>query len=196
MARKDNFVKSLGLLAVIVGIAFFAFENRKVFGEALTNRGTTATGLKPEAPLEELKTPQEPAIAPNEQNNREGQIIQGVKPITPIVTDVPTPIVKPTGRRKPTPVRTPTPTAVTNRIQGLVDRANKQTLTLTDEFLTEEDIKNPKAFNKRKFGIDTDVLQRVVDKTIAGEELTLVEKKAKEAERATQEFDSKGITNF
>lgn len=181
LVKKDNFVKSLGLLALIAGAAFFAFENRQVFADKLTQRETTQTGLtKQEAPL---TTPNgtDPIIQPSESNKQQTQVVQGARKTQVIFQESPTQIVQ-----QPQNQRT--------RIERRITRAETKPLVLRPEFLKRSDILNPKAFNKRKFGIDTKLARSALKKSPSGR--TRAEKLQLANLRAMQTFDSSKITNF
>ena len=176
LVKKDNFIKSIAFLTLIVGIGFFAFENRKVFAEKLTNRATTQTELTPDAP----KTT-EPLIEPSQQNKQQTQIIQGERQSQVIVVQTPTQIVQ-------------APQSQVSRITERITSAETKPLVLKPEFLAPSEILNPKAFNKRKFGIDTDLARSALSKTEP--ERTIAEKKQLENLKAMGTFDSSKITNF
>jgi len=179
LVKKINFVKSLGFLALIVGIGFFAFENRKVFADKLTTRGTTQTGLTPnETPLKKIGD-LGPVTQPSEQNKQQTQIIQGERKSQVIVQQTPTQIIQ-------------APQTQTQRITTAPSET--RTLVRRPEFLTKTQILNPKAFNKRKFGIDASLTRQALKKPASSR--TITERKQLEANRARQVFDSSKISNF
>ena len=62
------------------------------------------------------------------------------------------------------------------------------------QFVSNEEKSDPTKFNKRKFGIDEEQLQKAQDKSSS--KRTIDEKKLIEAEKARQVFDSRSISNF
>lgn len=183
LVKKDNFVKSIALLALIAGIAFFAFENRQVFADTLTRRPTTQTGLTPQTPAPTTTTTDEPTplIQPSQQNRQQGQIIQGARRTPVIIQQSPTQIVQQPQER-------------VQRIERVITQAETQPLVRRPEFLARSDILNPKAFNIRKFGIDPELARRAL-KTPEPQQ-TRAQKLQLANLRAMETFRSSDITNF
>jgi hypothetical protein len=190
LAKKDNLIKSLVLLGAIVGIGFALFENREALGQKLTFRPKTQDELKPESPQ---TTPNgtKPIISAGDLNKSPQQLKTQVIVQAPSLSTVSTRIVEtaPQPTRRETPRRT-----ISQKQQESFDEINRTPQVRKPSFLAPQDILNPKAFNKRKFGIDTDVTKRALQKSAS--DRSIEERKNIAQERARQTFDSRSISNF
>jgi len=179
LVKKDNFVKSLALLGLVVGVAFFAFENRGVISQRIGQRATTATGL---TPVTKTTDSFGTAIPQPSQANRQAEpITLGLKEPVAIIQQTPTRTVQ-------------QPSATPSRIQKRITAAETTPQVLRPEFLTRTEIINPKAFNKRKFGIDPKLARTALKKPEG--QRTRAEKLQLANLRAMETFDSSKITNF
>jgi len=182
LVKKNNFIKSIAFLALVVGIGFFAFENRDALGKLTTRRATTRSELTQTTPA--TLTPKEsltPLPQPSEANRQAEPISFGIKTQPAIIQETPTQTV-----RQPSRTR--------SRIQTRITRAETQPLVRRPEFLKRTAILNPKAFNKRKFGIDTKLARSALKKRPSRR--TRAEKLQFENLRAMKTFDSSKLTNF
>lgn len=177
MAKKQNFIQSLLLLGAIAGIGFTIFENREALGQKLGQRKTTVDGLTPNTstqttkPIQTQQTPSQqatPDIIPVSQ-----QVSVSARPI----------------EQAPRPVR-PISKSTKKRFQQIDTTPQVR----KPEFLSSTSILNPKAFNKKKFGIDTSLLTSALEKSAS--DRSIDERKQIEQERARNVFDSRSISNF
>jgi len=188
LVKKTNFIQSLFLLAAIVGVGFAVFTNREALAQTFTSRPTTQSELTPQQPTTSDRIESAPILTKS-TSFRKSQIIVPTGGLVQQSTFAPEPAPQPTPLRRPTPRQIISPEQ-----RESFDEINRTPQVLKPSFLSKQEIFNPKAFNKRKFGIDTDLTARALQKSAS--DRSLEERKNLAQERARGTFDSRRITNF
>ncbi len=184
MAKKGiGIAKPLFILFGALGVAFFLFENKTALASSVQSATSTISELIPIPTASTTSATEDAALLDNVVSNA---VVVASAPIVTVAEDI----------ELSATALISTPEALESLVAVL---SNIETTPLViggseSDFLSPEALADPKAFNEQKFGIDTDLLLEAA--TTPEADLTTAQKLALEAAKATEVFDSSGITNF